>query len=51
METIGDAYMIVSGVPTKTARHAQPVADFAMEIVEEASKVNSPITGKPIQVR
>ncbi|CAC5402537.1 GUCY1B [Mytilus coruscus] len=51
VETIGDAYMVVSGVPTKTDKHAQPVADFAMEIVEEASKVRSPITGKPIQIR
>ncbi|VDI26455.1 guanylate cyclase soluble subunit beta, partial [Mytilus galloprovincialis] len=51
VETIGDAYMVVSGVPDKTDRHAQPVADFAMEIVEEASKVRSPITGQPIQIR
>lgn len=42
--------MVVSGVPDKTDRHAQPVADFAMEIVKEASKVRSPITGQPIQV-
>jgi hypothetical protein len=50
VETIGDAYMLVSGVPIKTPCHAQPIADFAMDIVVEAAKVKSPITGKPIEV-
>ncbi|WAR26268.1 GCYB2-like protein [Mya arenaria] len=51
VETIGDAYMIVSGVPVKTTAHAQLVANFALDMVAEASNVNSPATGKPLQIR
>ncbi|CAG5127184.1 unnamed protein product [Candidula unifasciata] len=51
VETIGDAYMVVCGVPEKTAVHAQPVADFALDMVEQASCVMSPATGKPLQIR
>ena len=42
--------MIVSGVPVKTTTHAQPVANFALDMVCEASRVNSPATGQPLQV-
>ncbi|BFZ10415.1 hypothetical protein BsWGS_13454 [Bradybaena similaris] len=51
VETIGDAYMVVCGVPEKTAVHAQPVADFALDMVEQAACVLSPATGKPLQIR
>lgn len=50
METIGDAYMVVGGVPVPTADHAERVARFAMDIVGEAANVPSPATGKPLQV-
>lgn len=50
METIGDAYMIVSGIPEQTSIHAQPVANFAMDMVEDAGMVHSPATGLPLQV-
>ena len=42
--------MIVSGVPVKTTTHAQPVANFALDMICEASRVNSPATGQPLQV-
>ncbi|KAH9496326.1 Guanylate cyclase soluble subunit beta-2 [Bulinus truncatus] len=51
VETIGDAYMIVSGVPEKTTIHAQPVANFAIDMVEDAGLVKSPATGLPLQIR
>ncbi|KAK3102962.1 hypothetical protein FSP39_015315 [Pinctada imbricata] len=51
VETIGDAYMVVGGVPEKTERHAEPVADFSVDMVHEAEKVSSPATGKPLQIR
>ncbi|XP_059145420.1 guanylate cyclase soluble subunit beta-2-like [Physella acuta] len=51
VETIGDAYMIVSGVPEQTSMHAQPVANFAMDMVEDAGDVKSPATGLPLQIR
>ncbi|RUS77021.1 hypothetical protein EGW08_015201 [Elysia chlorotica] len=51
VETIGDAYMIVSGVPETTRVHAQLVANFAMDMVEEAGLVKSPATALPLQDR
>ena len=42
--------MIVSGVPVKTTTHAQPVANFALDMICEASQVKSPATGNPLQV-
>ncbi|XP_046569189.1 guanylate cyclase soluble subunit beta-2-like [Haliotis rubra] len=51
VETIGDAYMIVSGVPEPSTNHAKSVADFAMDMVQGAAAVNSPATGKPLQIR
>jgi len=50
VETIGDTYMVVSGAPIQTTMHAQSVANFAIDMVAEAAKVNSPATGKPLQV-
>ena len=50
VETIGDAYMVVGGVPERSADHAQRVARFAMSIVGQAALVPSPSTGMPLQV-
>lgn len=50
VETIGDAYMVVSGAPEISETHAQKVSNFAMDMVEEAANVPSPATGLPIQV-
>ena len=51
VETIGDAYMFVSGVPEVTDRHAQKVANCSLDMVTVVEEVMSPATGKPIQVR
>ena len=50
VETIGDAYMVVCGVPEPMSDHAERVADFALEAVLAAKEVKSPVTGKPLQV-
>ncbi len=50
METIGDAYMVVGGVPIPTDTHAERVANFALGMRIAAREVTSPITGQPIQV-
>ncbi|XP_063420347.1 guanylate cyclase soluble subunit beta-2-like isoform X1 [Mytilus trossulus] len=51
VETIGDAYMIVNGCPEIKEIHVQAVANFAMDMVEEAAKVKSPATGLSLQIR
>ncbi|XP_056591473.1 guanylate cyclase soluble subunit beta-2 [Triplophysa dalaica] len=51
VETIGDAYMVVGGVPVPTATHAEQVSNFALGMRIAAREVNSPITGQPIQIR
>ena len=50
METIGDAYMVVSGVPDVTVNHAYNMADMALDMTLTSQQVLSPATGKPIQV-
>ncbi|KAL8583442.1 hypothetical protein ACOMHN_044801 [Nucella lapillus] len=51
VKTIGDAYMAVTGVPEVQGDHAPRMADFAMDMLEEVSRVISPATDQPIQIR
>ncbi|XP_075775901.1 guanylate cyclase soluble subunit beta-2-like [Pelodiscus sinensis] len=51
VETIGDAYMVVGGVPVPTTNHAKRVANFALGMRTAAREVMNPITGEPIQIR
>ncbi|CAJ1087129.1 LOW QUALITY PROTEIN: guanylate cyclase soluble subunit beta-2-like [Xyrichtys novacula] len=51
VETIGDAYMVVGGVPVPTHTHAHRVANFALGMRIAAREVTNPVTGKPIQIR
>lgn len=39
METIGDAYMVVSGAPTKTEHDAEFILDCASQFLVEAGKM------------
>ncbi|KAK2509208.1 hypothetical protein MC885_016798 [Smutsia gigantea] len=51
VETIGDAYMVVGGVPVPVRNHAQRVANFALGMRVSAREVMNPVTGEPIQIR
>ncbi|XP_006874212.1 PREDICTED: guanylate cyclase soluble subunit beta-2-like [Chrysochloris asiatica] len=51
VETIGDAYMVVGGVPVPAESHAQRVANFALGMRISAREVMNPVTGGPIQIR
>ena len=50
VETIGDAYMVVGGVPEVSLTHAQAVAAFAIGMVHRSQEVLSPASNKPLQV-
>lgn len=50
VETIGDAYMVVGGVPIPTQSHARRVGNFALGMRIAAREVTNPVTGRPIQV-
>jgi PAS domain S-box-containing protein len=40
IKTIGDAYMVVAGLPIPRADHVRAIADFAIEIQREITKIN-----------
>jgi class 3 adenylate cyclase len=51
VETIGDAYMVVGGLPHPDADHAQHVADFAVLVRSAVAVVQSPLDGSPLRIR
>ncbi|XP_043114731.1 guanylate cyclase soluble subunit beta-2-like isoform X2 [Puntigrus tetrazona] len=51
VETIGDAYMVVGGVPIPMSSHTERVANFALGMTIAAKEVTNPVTGGPIQIR
>jgi adenylate cyclase len=41
IKTIGDAYMVASGVPVPRADHAAALADMGLDMIEAASRVSA----------
>ena len=50
VETIGDAYMVVGGMPTFTRNHADRALSMAFGMIEVSERVLSPVDQQPIQV-
>ncbi|EDO43095.1 predicted protein, partial [Nematostella vectensis] len=42
VETIGDAYMVVSGIPERTKYHAEHVADMALNMLSAMPEIEDP---------
>uniref|UniRef100_A0A7E4VTX8 Guanylate cyclase domain-containing protein n=1 Tax=Panagrellus redivivus TaxID=6233 RepID=A0A7E4VTX8_PANRE len=51
VETIGDAYMIVGGVPKPCSNHSERVLNVGIGMLMECKCVMSPITSTPIRIR
>ena len=50
IKTIGDAYMIAGGVPTPLEGHSEAVAEMALEMLEEANRLEKKL-GLPFRLR
>jgi class 3 adenylate cyclase len=50
IKTIGDAYMLVGGLPEPRADHAHAVADMALAMIEVVERMNRDLT-TPLQMR
>ncbi|XP_067636495.1 soluble guanylate cyclase 88E [Eurosta solidaginis] len=51
VETIGDAYMVVSGAPEKSVNHADKVCDMALDMVDAITDLKDPSTGQHLRIR
>ncbi len=51
IKTIGDAYMVVGGVPLPRPDHAEAVALLALDILQEVERFNEERDGAPLQIR
>lgn len=50
VETIGDAYMVVSSVPEPTEDHADRLVMLGLEMVAVSRKIQSPVPGHKLEV-
>ncbi|CAI4229274.1 unnamed protein product [Auanema sp. JU1783] len=51
VETVGDSYMSVGGVPEQSDSHCAIICHLALGMLMEALSVQNPITGEPLQIR
>lgn len=50
IKTTGDAYMVVSGVPTPRADHVEAIADLALDLLRAVGELRDP-RGNPVPMR
>eukprot|EP00918_Siedleckia_nematoides_P079159 GHVU01173366.1.p1 GENE.GHVU01173366.1~~GHVU01173366.1.p1 ORF type:complete len:849 (-),score=82.73 GHVU01173366.1:1182-3413(-) len=51
VETIGDAYMVVSGAPVVTKFHALYICDMALDMLDSMVDIIDPSTGSNMRIR
>ena len=51
IKTIGDAYMVVAGLPLADPDPDATIARLALDMVDVVSKFEDPITGEPVRIR
>ncbi|XP_013784010.1 soluble guanylate cyclase 88E-like, partial [Limulus polyphemus] len=51
VETIGDAYMVVSGAPDLDKKHAENICDMALDMVNVIGGLKDPSTGQSLRIR
>lgn len=51
VETIGDAYMVVSGLPERTNKHAEEIIEMGFDMLNGISTLENPATLEPMKIR
>ncbi|KAH9373190.1 hypothetical protein HPB48_004935 [Haemaphysalis longicornis] len=51
VETIGDAYVVVAGVPDFVEDHADRLVAMGLDMITATKSVANPVNGEPIQMR
>ena len=51
VETIGDAYMVVSGAPEIEEKHADKICLMALDMVVVIGDLKDPSTGNSLRIR
>ncbi|XP_049522773.1 LOW QUALITY PROTEIN: soluble guanylate cyclase 88E-like [Dermacentor silvarum] len=51
VETIGDAYMVVSGAPEPEPHHSERICDMGLAMVKVIGDLKDPSTGKSLKIR
>jgi len=51
IKTIGDAYMVVAGLPKSIPAPEETIARLALDIRSAVKKFRQPVTGEPVQLR
>eukprot|EP00049_Salpingoeca_infusionum_P000048 m.36766 g.36766 ORF g.36766 m.36766 type:complete len:1076 (+) comp10036_c0_seq1:827-4054(+) len=51
VETVGDSYMVASGLPSPNPKQATNMAKFSVKMMQLANTVLSPVDGSPLTLR